>query len=98
MLTGEAPSWADVNAGVPQASILDPLLFPIHTNNLTDGLASNTKLFPNNTSLFSVVHNVYISASELNNDLVKMNKRAYQWKMIFVPDSNKQAKEVTFSR
>ena len=36
--------------------------------------------------------------NELNNDLVKINNWAYQWKMSFDPDPNKQAQEVIFSR
>ena len=34
----------------------------------------------------------------LNNDLKKINKWAFQWKMSFNPDPNKQAQEVIFSR
>ena len=42
-------------------------------NDLADGLSSNAKLFADDTSLFSVVHNVVTTAKELNNDLVKIN-------------------------
>ena len=69
-------SWTDVNAGVPQGSILDPLLFLIYINDLADGLSSNAKLFADDTSLFSVVHNANTTAKELNNDLVKVNRWA----------------------
>ena len=34
----------------------------------------------------------------MNNDLVKINRWAYQWKMSFNPDPSKQAHEVIFSR
>ena len=48
---------------------------------LADGLSSN-KAF-GDTSLFSVVHTAITTAKELYNDLVKINRWAYQWKMNF---------------
>ena len=98
VLNGPTFSWADVNAGVPQASILGPLLFLIYINDLADGLSSNAKLFADDTSLFSDVHNADTTAKELNNDLVKINRWVYKWKMSFNPDPSKQAQEVIFSR
>ena len=47
--------------------------------------------------MFSVVHDVNASARELNDDLKKINKWAFQWKMSFNPDPSKQAQEVIFS-
>ena len=41
--------------------------------------------------LFSVVNNPAISANELNHDLKVISQWAYQWKMKFNPDLNKQA-------
>ena len=48
--------------------------------------------------MFSVVHDVNASARELNDDLKKINKWAFQWKMSFNPDPSKQTREVIFSR
>ena len=53
VLNGQSSSWANVKIGVPQGTILGPLLFSIHINELADGLSSNNKLFDNDTSLFS---------------------------------------------
>ena len=68
-LNGQSSSWTNVNAGVPQGSILDPLLFLIYINDLPDSLSSNAKLFADDTSLFSVVHDINASTIELNSDL-----------------------------
>ena len=96
-LNGQSSSWTNVNAGIPQGSILGPLLFLIYINDLSDGLSSNAKLFADDTSLFLVVHGINTSATELNIDL-KNNDWAFQWKMKFNPDRCKQAQEVIFSR
>ena len=49
-------------------------------------------------SLFSVIHETNTSALELNDNLAKINRWAFQWKMSFNPDPKKQAQEVIFSR
>ena len=38
-LNGKVSSWADVNAGAPQVSILGFLLFLVYINDLADGLS-----------------------------------------------------------
>ena len=53
VLNGQFASWADVDAGVPQGSILGPLLFLIYINDLKNDLSSRAKLFADDTSLFS---------------------------------------------
>ena len=73
-------------------------LFLIYINDLPIGLNSNVKLFADDTSLFSVVHNITDSANLLNSDLSKINEWALQWKMSFNPDPIKQAQEIIFSR
>ena len=98
VLNGQSSSWTNVKEGVPQGSILGPLLFLIDINDLADGLSSNTKLFADDTSLFSVIHDSVIATSELNSDLARIKQWAFQWKMSFNPDPNKQAQELIFSR
>ena len=67
ILNGQYTSWANVEAVVPQGSILGPLLLLIYINDLSDNLASNPKLFADDTSLFSVIKNVDASNIDLNN-------------------------------
>ena len=70
----------------------------IYVNALSDNLASNPKLFADNTTLFSVVKNVNVSNIDLNNDFKKIDEWVFQWKISFNPDLIKQAQELTFSR
>ena len=76
LLNGQISDWSDVRAGVPQGSMLGPLLFLIYINDLSEGLPSNAKLFADDTSLFSVIHDSNTSALELNSDLKKINRKS----------------------
>ena len=89
VLNGQSSKWQNVNTGVPQGSVLGPLFFLIYINNLPQGLHSDVKLFADDTSLFSVIHDVDGSSATQNNDLVKIQEWAYNWKMSFNPDRNK---------
>ena len=94
ILNGQYSSWAKVEAGVPQGSILGPLLFLIYINDLSDNLASNSKLFADDTLLFSVVKSVDASNIDLNSDLKKIGEWVFQWKMSFNPDRTKQTQDL----
>ena len=72
VLNGQSSKWQNVNAGVPQGSVLGPPFFLIYVNDLPQGLHSDVKLFANDTSLFSVIHDVDASSATLNNDRVKI--------------------------
>ena len=84
--------------GIPRGSVLGPLLFLIYINDIPDGINSLSKIFADDTSLFSKVPDIHKSASYLNDDLEKISCWAYQWKMQFNSDPNKQANELIFSR
>ena len=98
VLNGQTSEWRKLISGVPQGSVLGPLLFLIYINDLPDGKTLICQIFADDASLFSKVQDINRSANELNCDLEKVSNWAYQWKMQFNPDPNKQANEVIFSR
>ena len=74
ILNGKYFSWAKVEAGVPQDSILESLLFLIYIFDLSDNLASNTTLFADDTSLISEIKNDDSSNNDLNNNFKKIKR------------------------
>ena len=98
VLNGKTSKWGDVKTGVPQGSILGPLLFLVYINDVTDNLICNVKLFADDVSLYTVVHNPNKAAADINHDLDITKSWANNWRMSFNPDPSKQAVEVTFSR
>ena len=98
VLNGKCSNWAPIHSGVPQGSVLGPLLFLIYINDLECGIKSQIKFFADDTSLYSVVKDPITSAAELNHDLKIISEWANQWKMSFNPDPTKPAEEILFSQ
>ena len=96
VLNGQLSNWSHIEAGVSQGSILGPLLFLVYINDRSEGLFLITKLFADDASLFSVVHDSQTASASLNGDLTKTFQRTYQWKILFNPDTSKKAQEIVF--
>ena len=56
VLNGQNFSWTPVYASVSQGSVLGLLIFLMNINDLDEGMSSTTKLFGDNTSLFSIIN------------------------------------------
>ena len=97
LLNGQTSSWKNVLAGVPQGSVLRPLLFLIYINGLPDGLTMICKIFADDASFFSKAIDEKKFEIEPNKDLKLISQWAYEWKMLFNLDPTKQATEVCFS-
>ena len=91
LLNGLSADYSTYAPGVPQGSVLGPLLFPIYINDLEKNIKSNVNLFADDTMLFSITNDPVISADELNHGLEVINHWTYQRKMEFNSDPKKQA-------
>ena len=82
VVNGELSSWKDVSSGVPQGSVLGPLLFLIFINDIDDGLTSGIFKFADDTKLYRKV-NSFEDSSLLQADLDKLVTWSLKWQMSF---------------
>ena len=55
IVEGEISNWKPVLSGVPQGSVLGPILFLIFINDLDDDLSSKVLQFADDTKVFRTV-------------------------------------------
>ena len=89
VVNGQNSSWGNVNAGVPQGSVLGPLLFLVYINDLVTNITCNIKLFADDTSLYTLVENKYESSQLLNFNFQQVEAWANQWLVNFNPTKTK---------
>ena len=82
VVDGEVSNWKSVLSGVPQGSVLGPILFLIYINDLDDSITSNVLKFADDTKLFRKV-NTDGDKQHLQNDLDRLVKWSEKWQMVF---------------
>ena len=79
-------SFEPVSAGVPQGSVLGPLMFLIYINDIGEKLISLSRLFADDTSLGYSSQSVDQIKTVLNHDLLELNAWFSKWVMSFNPE------------
>ena len=74
-----------ISAGVPQGSVLGPLLFLIYINDISDDLTGLARLFADDTSLSYSSADIRQIELILNEDLRKLSEWARKWLILFNP-------------
>ena len=78
-IDGVSSSWRRITAGVPQGSVLGPLLFLVYINDIVDQISSDCFLFTDDSLLLDEVTSPTQSAVKLNSDLASISIWAQNW-------------------
>ena len=75
-------SWCKVTSGVPQGSVLSPIMFQVYINDMNEGLNSYINLFADDAKILKVVRSVD-DCMELQRDIDKIYEWSLRWKLEF---------------
>ena len=75
----------DVISGIPQGSVLGPLLFVLYINDLPESVISSILLFADDTKLFKEVNSIADSLS-IQRDIDELVRWSKDWLLQFHPD------------
>ena len=78
----ESSEWTTVKSGIPQGSVLGPVLFVIFINDLPDALDSTCKIFADDTKIYRAVK-LPADQDQLQIDLDKTSEWSLKWQLPF---------------
>ena len=84
IVDGESSDWVPVQSGVPQGTVLGPMLFLAFINDLPKSVTSSVRLFADDCVLYRSVSNDE-DCCTLQEDLEKLETWENQWCMSFNP-------------
>ena len=88
VINGTSSGWREVTSGVPQGSVLGPLLFIIYINDLDLGLVSKISKFADDTKM-GINADSDAAVKQLQEDLRKVGEWSKKWQMPFNLDKCK---------
>ena len=82
ILNGSSSQWTEVTSGVPQGSVLGPLLFILYVNDITDGVQSSLEMFADDSKLYRIIQNP-CDTDTLQHDLNYISNWSKLWLLNF---------------
>ena len=86
ILEGESSSEIPVTSGVPQGSVLGPLLFLLYINDLPENIHSQARLSADDTAIYITINN-HSDSDTLQQDLDTLHTWERLWDMDFNPST-----------
>lgn len=97
MLRGNCSDWSPVISGVPQGTVLGPILFIIYKNDISANIASTVKIYADDTKIYRKIMEPDKDIPALQLDLNKLSDWANKWQLRFNPEKC-EVMRVTHSR
>ena len=82
VVDGEVSSWKSALSGVPQGSVLGPILFLVYINDLEEAVTGSILKFADDTKLFRKTKEIG-NKKDLQDDIDKLVKWSEKWQMLF---------------
>ena len=82
VVNGQSSSWCDVRSGVPQGSVLGPLLFNVYINDITTQISSPILQFADDLKMFHIINDA-TDYHQLQQDINNLVAWANKWQLNF---------------
>ena len=82
VIQGNHSRSSDITSGVPQGSVLGPVLFLVYINDITTNIHSELRLFTDDILIYRPIHSLS-DQKTLQDDLTNLIKWAEEWQMDF---------------
>ena len=79
-LGGKLSNWQNVTSGIPQGSVLGPILFIIFINDMPDVVGSYMKLFADDAKIYQAIES-FDDISLIQNDIENLLKWSKDWQL-----------------
>ena len=87
-VNGSNSTWKPVTSGIPQGSVLGPILFVLYINDLPSNILSDVYMFADDTKIFNIIKSPE-DQETLQNDLDTLSMWSDKWLLKFHPEKCK---------
>ena len=85
VVNGTGSAWSPVLSGVPQGTVIGPILFLIYINDITCDINSRMRLFADDSIIYREIRSIE-DHYKLQDDITKLQSWSERWQMTFKPE------------